>query len=159
MTTISTFYPSQAGARTLRDAKPLYVREHQVEVHLYDMGDGPRVSVVIGLVIPFDGELPQGMVWMSDEFVAWVRDIAAQRAAELDAADAALVAKFEEILNAEGEVQVAMTGSALGMTYRDRARNARQLPKRRAALSDLLDALKPREMRAYGIYRKRQLGY
>lgn len=87
MTLLATYYPSEPGARTWREAKRLYVREHVVQVQLYDLGDGPKVAIAIGGAIPFEGTLPEGIVWGSAEFTTWVRDIAAQHAAALDAAD------------------------------------------------------------------------
>ena len=150
----ATYSPNFPGARNLREARSFHINGDDVTGAVYNHQGTQWITVHVGCRIAFEGPVPADVTaanvhaWIVDTATAWVE----QR-------DAEQTAKFETILNAEAEVKSAMTGSALGMTFSDRARNAQQLPKRRAALSQLIDALSPAEMRAYGQYRKHTMGY
>lgn len=158
MTTLNTWTPAIEGCKTWREAaaKPLHVREHRVEVTQYDLGEGPRVAIVIGLAIPFEGELPEGMVWMSEEFVAWVRAIVAQHAADLDAKDEAL---FQQVLKAEDAVRSDKVTAAFGANLIVRGDAVARMRTSKAKLFGLLDGMNPLTMARYGQWRKVQLGY
>jgi hypothetical protein len=73
---IGTYAPNQAGATSLRDAKPLYVGYDKVTAAVYDMGDGPRLAIHVGCKMPYEGPIPEG-VNHSHELFDWIREFVA----------------------------------------------------------------------------------
>lgn len=150
----ATYSPNFPGARTLREARSFHINGDNVTGHVYNHQGAQWITVHVGCRTAFEGPVPTNVTTANVH--AWIVDTATAWAAQQDTEQAA---KFDEILNAEAEVKSAMTTAAYGMTPGDRLRGLTQLPKRRAILSDMLDALSPTEFRAYGVYRKHAMGY
>lgn len=73
MTTLNGhFEPNAPGARTLRDAKPLYIGHERVTAEVYY---GRRLSVFIGLRMVHDEMLPDEITGYH-QINPYVRDIA-----------------------------------------------------------------------------------
>lgn len=150
----ATYSPNFPGARTLREARSFHINGDNVTGAVYNHQGAQWITVHVGCRIAFQGPVPADVT--RDNVHTWIADTATTWAAQQDTEQ---TAKFEKILDAEAEVKSAMTTAAMGMTPGDRSRGLTQLPKRRAVLWGLLNALSPAEFRAYGVYRKHAKGY
>lgn len=63
------YQPNQPGARTIRDAKPLYVGNELVTAHVYD---GRTIAVHVGCKMPYCGPLPE-TVTERYQVIPWVQ--------------------------------------------------------------------------------------
>ena len=150
----ATYSPNFPGARTLREARSFHINGENVTGSVYNHQGTQWITVHVGCRTAYEGPVPADVT--RENVHEWIIDTATAWAEQRDAEQAQ---KFEEILTAEDEVRTAKIMAGLGMTPADRERGMVQLPKRRAALSALLDTLTPMEIRAYGAYRKNALGY
>lgn len=55
---IGQYQPFAPGARTLRDAKPLYVGHDLVTASVYDVGAGHQLAIFVGVKLVHEGPLP-----------------------------------------------------------------------------------------------------
>lgn len=60
-----TYLPSEPGARTIAESRPLYVDGQRVSVEVSD-----QVALFHGLEIVYQGPMPEGIRYASDLF-AW----------------------------------------------------------------------------------------
>lgn len=94
------YEPSQPGATSLRDAKPLWIDGQHVTAEVYF---GRKVTIFLGCKLIFGGELPEEITEPSQ-----VNPWAAQRAIELTApVEPAPLADWEQALMVEADEQRA----------------------------------------------------
>lgn len=55
---IGQYQPFAPGARTLREARPLFVGHDLVTVHVYEHEGAVRLAIFVGIKMPYDGPLP-----------------------------------------------------------------------------------------------------
>lgn len=78
----TTYTVNEAGATSLRDARPMtFGLNRYVTANVA----GDTVSVFVGLKMHYDGPMPAGMTAGSPEFYAWVREVATEGEAKANA--------------------------------------------------------------------------
>ena len=63
---IGQYQPFAPGARTLRDARPLFVGLDLVTASVYDVGEGLQLAIFVGVKLVHDGPLPNEIAGARD---------------------------------------------------------------------------------------------